>query len=178
MKVRKALMLVGAAAWLSLGCDATSRHRILTTLFDGVPPLKTSGTEEANLDGAQAGPIPARLPLFQEHGPYAAKLCNACHEVGVSNALVAPGEQLCFRCHDLKLDRKVIHGPLASGGCLVCHDPHSSRYRHLLVSESDGFCFHCHSREVVEKNSAHEGLQEQCTTCHDAHMSDNPYLLK
>lgn len=94
------------------------------------------------------------------------------------NALVAPREQLCFRCHEIRMNKKYIHGPLASGGCTACHDPHSSQYRYLLVSESDSFCFYCHDRQTVARVGAHRGVQEQCTTCHDAHMSDKKYLLK
>jgi predicted CXXCH cytochrome family protein len=94
------------------------------------------------------------------------------------NALVAPGDELCFRCHDLRLDKPYVHGPLASGGCLVCHDPHRSRYRALLVSASDGFCFHCHEASSLQPIRGHESGGERCTACHDAHMSDRPHLLK
>ncbi len=177
MKIRAAIG-IGVVAALLTGCDATTRHRVLTFFFDGVPPLKLPGEVEAKPAAAAAVPAQAGPAQYFEHGPYAAKLCNGCHEEGAGNALVLPRDQLCFRCHDLKLDRKYVHGPIASGGCLVCHDPHSSQYPHLLVSESDGFCFTCHDRESVAKNAAHADLREQCTTCHDAHMSDRKYLLK
>ena len=129
----------------------------------------------------QAVDAPApRLPRgrFGEHGQYGAKLCSGCHESAATNALVLPREQLCFKCHELKLDKKYIHGPLASGGCTVCHDPHSSRNRFLLVSESDTFCFYCHDRATVAPVEAHAGIEGQCTDCHDAHMSDKKYFLR
>ena len=170
-------ILISLVAGLCVGCDATSRHKVLTFFFDGVPPLR-EGAAQAELPSGPAIPVPARPASFQEHGPYAAKMCNACHGEGMGNALVVPANQLCARCHDLKLDKTYLHGPLASGGCLVCHDPHSSRYRPLLVSESDDFCFHCHDREAVANNEAHGDIREPCTTCHDAHMSDKKYLLK
>ncbi len=165
-------------AVLLAGCSAVSRHKVLTTLFDGVPPLVEEGAGEAGGKAAAAGSAGARQADGTAHGPFAAKLCSACHEAGATNALVVPRDQLCFRCHDLRMDRKYVHGPLASGGCLVCHDPHRSRYRYLLVSDSDTFCFHCHSRESLAGSAAHADLQGQCTDCHDAHMSDQKYLLK
>jgi predicted CXXCH cytochrome family protein len=165
------------AVALSAGCSATTRHSVLTYFFDGVPPLREA-VSAAEPSGGPAGSAPASQVTRRDHGPYAAKLCSACHNTGATNALVAPGEELCFKCHDLRLDKKYIHGPLASGGCLQCHDPHGSRYRYLLVSDSESFCLRCHDREALEGTGTHAGSQEPCTACHDAHMSDNEYLLK
>ena len=168
---------VGAGVLLSIGCSAAARHKALTDLFDGVPPLqstdRTQGQPAASAKGA-----PARPFTGSEHGPYAAKLCNGCHESGLTNALVAPKDELCFRCHTFRMDTKFTHGPLASGGCLICHDPHSSRYPHLLLSDSGEFCLGCHDREVVAKIEGHGGTIGNCTECHDAHGSDTKYLLK
>lgn len=161
----------------SAGCNATTRYQVLSFLFDGVPPPQAAPAVDQQQTAA-AGTAPARQVGYRAHGPYAAKLCNACHNSGATNALLLPREELCFQCHELKLNKKYIHGPLASGGCLACHDPHSSQYRYFLVSESDDFCFRCHDAEMVARNTAHAGMQQQCTTCHDAHMSDKRYLLR
>jgi predicted CXXCH cytochrome family protein len=169
---------VAVAAAQTLGCGAATRHEVLTFLFDGVPPLKTAEGPETKPQETQAGAGRSRSVGYGEHGPYAARLCGACHEAGATNALVAPKDALCVRCHAIKLDKKYVHGPLASGGCLACHDPHSSQYRYLLVSESDGFCLRCHDAEAMARIAAHEGVGESCTTCHDAHLSDTQYLLK
>ena len=163
-------------AALSISCSAATRYKVLSTIFDGVPPPRPPATEPANQAGAAAAP--SRLVGPREHGPYAAKLCGACHEAAATNALVAPRDQLCFRCHEIRLDKRYIHGPVAAGGCLVCHDPHSSQYRYLLVSESDSFCFYCHDRATVAAIAGHEGLESGCTGCHDAHSSDRTFLLK
>ena len=165
-------------ALLSLDCSAASRHKGLTTFFDGVPPPKTAPTADATAAGAPAGAAPSRKIVYAEHGPYAAKLCNACHQAGASNALVAPKDELCIRCHVVNLDKTYVHGPLTSGGCLVCHDPHSSGNRFLLVSGSDSFCFRCHDPEAVRRISGHAETKGNCTDCHDAHGSDSKYLLK
>ena len=161
-------------AALSFGCS----HRFLSLFLDGVPPPKSSvpaeGRGPAGPATTASGPPGAGL----EHGPYAAKLCDSCHATKAANSLVAPANQLCERCHEFVLDKAYVHGPLASGGCLVCHDPHASRYPHLLVSEAGGFCLHCHDRRDIEAVGAHEGVGGQCTDCHEAHMSDKKHLLR
>lgn len=175
MKVWTVVAWIAVGALLSIGCTATSRYKVLSFFFDGVPPPAAEAPEGTP---AAANVIQARQVRYREHGPYAARLCNACHDPAAFNALVMPREQLCFKCHEFRMDKKYIHGPLASGGCTACHDPHSSQYRYLLVSESDSFCFYCHDRQTVARIGAHAGTQELCTTCHDAHMSDKKYLLK
>lgn len=170
-------LLVALAAMIvaySTGCGAAARHRVLTIFFDGVPaPGET--TAAAHTPGAQQRFAPT--VSFYEHGPFAAKMCQSCHEPQ-SNNLIAPVTELCYNCHDLRLTQKYIHGPLASGGCTVCHDPHSSPNRFLLVADSSTFCVRCHDAQEVAKNPAHQGVEKQCTECHDAHMSDKRYLLK
>ena len=176
MKIWTVVAYASVLAVLSTGCNPTTRYRVLSLFFDGVPPPKAAEPEAEQsvvAKSAQSQPVE-----YREHGPYAARLCNACHDPNAFNALVLPREQLCLQCHDLKLNKKYIHGPLASGGCLACHDPHSSQYRYLLVSASDTFCFYCHNRDTIAKVSAHRGVQGQCTDCHDAHESDKRYLLK
>src|SRR5574337_1680249 len=149
---------------LSVGCNARSRYEILSMFFDGVPPPKAADVESAA--GGATAPAEIAQAKPRDHGPYAARLCTACHESAATNALVAPREQLCFRCHEIKLDKKYVHGPLASGGRLACHDPHGSRYRYMLIAESGTFCLHCHDRETVARNPAHAGVAGQCTNCH------------
>jgi predicted CXXCH cytochrome family protein len=159
---------------LGIGCNARTRYAVLSFFFDGVPPPPT----EAEAGLAAPGTVPSRRVKHGEHGPYAAKLCAACHASAAANTFVAPRDQLCFACHELPREERYVHGPLASGGCTACHDPHSSPYRYLLVSESDRFCFYCHAPQAIANIAAHGGDSEQCTTCHDPHMSDKPYLLR
>lgn len=172
-------LMVSACALILLlaGCSAASRRQALTLFFDGVPPPKASPAG-AEAPSADTGVAPTRQVQYTEHGPFAAKLCNACHEPGATNVLVAPKDELCSRCHVVDLSRPFVHGPLASGGCLVCHEPHSSRYRHLLVSESDSFCLRCHEPEGVARIDGHGDLKQDCTGCHDAHGSDQRYMLR
>jgi predicted CXXCH cytochrome family protein len=166
---------LAVVAAMVTGCNASSRYEILSLFFDGVPPpVKPTPPESST--GMPAESEQPRKVAYGAHGPYAARLCNACHVTGAGNALILPRDQLCFHCHEFKLDKRYIHGPLASGGCLACHDPHGSQYRYFLVSESDSFCSRCH--ESLARVGVHAGVAEQCTSCHDAHMSAKEYLLR
>jgi len=178
MNARTAVSWICVIGLLYLGCSATSRHKALEVFFDGVPPLKAKDTGQGQQASGTASVAPNRLVEGSVHGPYASKSCNACHESGATNMLVAPAPELCSRCHTITLDKKFMHGPLTSGGCLVCHDPHSSRYPYLLVSDSGTFCLGCHDRDTVAEIEGHGDLNESCTTCHDAHGSDSKFLLK
>lgn len=163
---------------LAYGCGEPTNYKVLSFFFDGVPEPKTE------IAGEQAGKAGAgrtkegTVKEFTVHGPYAARLCDGCHARGGSNKLLLPVNELCSKCHNIQLNKKWVHGPLVSGGCMACHNPHSSPYRFLLNSESREFCFYCHSRGDVSKNPVHQGTDAGCTTCHDAHMSDKKYLLK
>lgn len=178
MKVWTVAVGIAVAACVVMGCDATTRYRVLTFFFDGVPPPKVPEAPEAKPAGAPAAGAEPRKVGFRAHGPYAARMCNACHNAAEFNALLLPRGELCFKCHEFRLDKKYIHGPLASGGCTACHDPHSSQYRYMLVSESDSFCLRCHERTIVARIPGHADIGEKCTTCHNPHLSDKKYLLR
>ena len=164
-------------ALLAVACTATSSHRVLSIFFDGVPDPAAKQAVPKPEDAAGAATA-VDVPVIYSHGPYAAKQCNSCHDRNAPNGLVAPREELCQRCHDLRLDKAYVHGPLAGGGCVVCHDPHSSRFPKLLVADAATFCVRCHDAAAVAASPAHGGDPGNCTDCHDAHMSDQKYLLK
>lgn len=174
---RRAAAGLCAVAVLSVACSEAKNHHILTVFFDGVPPL--GSPERAGDGGAGRSQAGAGMAVENhEHGPYAAKYCDGCHEPGRGNVLVAPAEKLCERCHDLDLRKSFVHGPLVAGGCLVCHDPHQSRYPYMLVAESKTFCLRCHERNALRRIAGHEEADRACTACHEAHMSDRRFLLR
>jgi predicted CXXCH cytochrome family protein len=178
MKIRTAILACCMTAALLWGCNTPKTHKVLSYFFDGVPePGKAPGEpgSRGNRKGAVTGS--ATAVRYREHGPYAAKQCQDCHGKGTS-ALILPIEELCFKCHSLDVRKKYIHGPIASGGCKVCHQPHGSNYPFLLVAEPKEFCLYCHDRDAIARNDAHIGMDTQCTECHDAHSSDEKYLLK
>lgn len=177
MRARRAAAGLCALATLSVACSAPTRYRILTFFFDGVPPLDAPAAADAGREPRKAATAGPAIQV-RDHGPYAAKLCDGCHETGRGNALVVPAEELCTRCHALDLRKKFVHGPITGGGCLLCHDPHHSQYPYLLVAESGVFCVRCHDRRALRRVEGHEGPDQACTACHEAHMSDREYLLR
>lgn len=163
------------AAAVVVACSGATRHRVLTTLFDGVPePVAPAVETPAEVPDARA----IVKGVLRQHGPYASRNCTGCHVGRSSNALVAPADQLCARCHELPMDKRYVHGPIASGGCLVCHDPHSSPYRALLVADSATFCLRCHDRGALVPSAAHRDERSQCIDCHEPHQSDREFLLR
>jgi predicted CXXCH cytochrome family protein len=158
---------------------------VLCLLFDGVPPPKGMEPCDGTPGGAAGGAVIAKAGndaenkagRYTEHGPYAAKLCEGCH-MRQTNKLILPMEDLCLNCHALDTSTKNMHGPLAAGGCVVCHNPHGSGNEYLLVSKAKDFCLYCHQQEDILKKEVHKAGENGCTTCHDAHGSDNDYLLR
>ena len=155
--------------------SSEQKYKVLSFFFDGVP--KPGEEDPSTKNPRERKQLSEAAGLYGEHGPFAAKLCSGCHEAG-SNELVLPIEELCLKCHVLDLKKKKIHGPVASGGCRVCHNPHGSQYQYFLMDESKKFCLYCHRKEDVLKREVHRETTEQCTTCHSAHSSDNEFLLK
>ncbi|HEY3349172.1 MAG TPA: cytochrome c3 family protein [Thermoanaerobaculia bacterium] len=177
MRGSRATLVLCASAALLAACTSPSGHRVLTFFFDGVPPLQDPA---AQADGARPGEPggPASKIRIRDHGPYAAKLCDGCHESGTGNALIVPASELCQRCHSVGSTKKFVHGPLNAGGCVVCHDPHQSPNPYLLVSAPDESCVRCHDLRSLRAVDGHEAGAAACTACHDAHVSDRPYLLR
>jgi predicted CXXCH cytochrome family protein len=169
------LLICVAALVLLCGCTAQTRYEVLSFFFDGVPAPEDQAARAARA-GAARRDANNENERSSQHGPYAAKMCAACHDTN-TNALLLPKDMLCLNCHDLQLGRRQ-HGPVAAGGCLVCHDPHRSSNRYLLVSPAKVFCLYCHDPKDVYERDAHQGMTASCTECHNPHGSDNEYLLR
>lgn len=161
------------------GCSPETRYRTLSFFFDGVPLPGESGTDvTSGKEKKRQQKGIAVAARFGYHGPYAARMCEACHQRG-GNKLIMPVESLCLHCHVLNIQKRHIHGPLASGGCRVCHEPHGSGKPYLLVSEPSKFCFHCHDEVEVNTREVHKSsVGTECTVCHNPHGSDSEFLLK
>ena len=89
----------------------------------------------------------------------------------------------CINCHSQfadSLKKKVIHKPVVEGKCILCHNPHVSKYKGLLKEGSSGLCYGCHGKDkgfnapVVHKPVA----DGKCLLCHEAHAADISALLK
>lgn len=171
------IFLFAALCNMCLACAGPeTRYKVLSFFFDGVPPPEREEEVKDTVAVEAAKPSEPRRK-YVSHGPYAARLCDSCHRPG-TNKLLLPIEVLCQNCHDLAISGRKVHGPISSGGCRVCHDPHGSGYPKLLVSDSRGFCLYCHEQAYVLAREVHREVSEECTVCHDAHSADNPYLLR
>ena len=179
LRAGKFFFRISLVAVFLCGCGPKN-YKVLSFFFDGVPlPVDEAGpSKDFNAKTAGGGTVKKGKP--SSHGPYAAKLCNACHNVrggAAGGSLVLPVQELCFKCHVFNTGL-YVHGPIAAGGCLICHDPHGSANKFLLTSASESFCFHCHAQKDIELNKAHEKNQMDCTSCHAPHVSDRRYLLR
>jgi predicted CXXCH cytochrome family protein len=118
---------------------------------------------------------------ISKHGPMNdAKSCMNCHDPHVSDQprlLTAVQVDLCLGCHDKVLttaqgtiknmkdfltSSKDFHGPVKSGNCVACHNPHGSDYKRILVksypsefytSYAEGkyaLCFSCHDKAAFD----------------------------
>ena len=97
------------------------------------------------------------------HAPYAAQMCDSCHEMNGGNigGLLAPQPELCYQCHEAVDTGKVKHGALAIDSCTTCHHPHESAFPKLLKAaypvknyaefkvENYALCFGCHDEKKI-----------------------------
>ncbi len=176
---------------LFLACSASTRHRVISTLFDGVPPLDTAGAQTIvdTLSTEVASPVTERSTFegvsYTLHAPYEEKMCTECHLLegtgafGKSVRLRVPMNELCMECHDdmsideLRNTYDWIHGPVAAGACTGCHSPHTALYPALLLAEPGRpLCIRCHDENRLAEQEIHEDSQMNCLTCHAAHGAD------
>jgi len=179
------LMLLVFFGIFFLSCDDVERHEALTFFFDGVPPMGPEDLQGESLDPnspelAQTGQTPA----WYVHEPR--KNCSICHvkrkqrSISSQTYLTAPVPKLCYNCHtDYTASAPFVHGPVAVGQCLFCHNPHKSKIEHLLIAPEPGLCYQCHDIDTIELIAAHLPKQlSACTDCHNAHASSAKALLK
>jgi predicted CXXCH cytochrome family protein len=179
------LMLLVFFGMFILSCDEVERHKTLTFFFDGVPPLGPQSLQEEfpdanSLEAAQTG----QAPVWYVHEPR--KDCSNCHtkrkqrSFSSQTYLIAPVPKLCYNCHDdYTASAAFVHGPVAVGQCLFCHNPHKSKIKYLLTASEPGLCYQCHDKNTIELIAAHLPKQlSSCTDCHNPHASSAKALLK
>jgi predicted CXXCH cytochrome family protein len=178
--------IVVATGVLALSClSPDEKHRVLTFLLDGVPPRQVEGElrspeEPKGTESTVLAQIEPPKPRSSQHGPYAQKACDQCHESRDSNRMLAENSALCFRCHESEgFEGAVIHGPLAAGACKSCHDPHKSSHEYLLVAAGGSLCSHCHDARTFPGSGEHRAEQgEDCVRCHDPHSAEHGLMLR
>ncbi|MDA3902313.1 MAG: cytochrome c3 family protein [Desulfuromusa sp.] len=173
--------------------DPVTNHKILSTIFDGVPSLPPAGemcneyyqervaAEVAGQD-MTAGEAASLKNKGSSHKPYAEKKCRDCHsnDKNVNAGLISPKRELCVVCHIDFIKGSNVHGPVAVGDCLACHLPHSSQYPSLLKEDPDSVCAICHqeSRLAAAMHDRFVVKTISCGECHDPHAGDARYFLK
>lgn len=170
---------------LLTSCDETKRHKALTFFFDGVPPLRaeTSGTESSAASEKEVAVTPT-VENWRVHEPL--KDCTQCHgrqpRRGFSSKvqLVAEVPQLCYGCHAKYIALQGwVHGPVAAGDCLACHEPHKTKTESLLAQRVPELCYRCHDVQAIRTIDRHaEESHTHCTDCHEGHASAARALLR
>jgi predicted CXXCH cytochrome family protein len=188
------------------GCDKHGRHKVLTVLFTGVPPLEEDNKGETEKNNASKVQEEAKQNapkvIVYTHPLSAARLCDQCHltkanfamfgrKVSVNffqkgmpspGKLVVPRKELCIKCHKDKSDAKALregiwlHTTAAKGDCNKCHDPHQSNHQYLLLETPRQICIPCHKDPKIMELAAHKEPGE-CLTCHNPHLGKDRKLL-
>jgi predicted CXXCH cytochrome family protein len=173
------------------GCEPITRHKVVSTIFDGVPSLPPP--EQLCAEYADKRLAAYRDELAQksafakqgakggsQHPPYVEKKCDDCHDKTKENGLVGPRTEFCFICHAGFVKGTNIHGPVAVGDCLSCHEPHTSNHPSLLKTAKTDLCLMCHkeARLVQGLHDKARAREMECLDCHDPHAANAPFFLK
>jgi predicted CXXCH cytochrome family protein len=94
--------------------------------------------------------------------------------------LVAEVPQLCYRCHkEFSRLEGWVHGPVATGTCLLCHEPHKTKTESLLRKPVPDLCYQCHDTQAVRAVKGHaDPSYTHCTDCHEGHAGATRNLLR
>lgn len=175
------LFSVVIIAFLVAQCNPEKHFHTLSFFFDGVPQPAHLTRQVSDSTSGDSLVIEKRAfkPEFYTHKPYEEEKCGSCHEEGYSNSLSKPMPNLCYSCHeDFNSVYKSLHGPVASGNCLTCHNHHMSKYEKLLDRSGQQLCLYCHESGLVMKNKMHAKIENRnCTECHSPHGGENSGML-
>jgi predicted CXXCH cytochrome family protein len=114
---------------------------------------------------------------YSYHQPLVENECATCHEkTGEQSALTEAA--VCYRCHTaMAVMFPYVHGPVAAGKCLVCHDPHGSSLPNLTRARVKDICTACHDQPSTWKH-IDSSRNSVCTLCHNPHYGMKRTLLR
>lgn len=189
MTGRPAFMILIPALGVALllpACSPSTRYRVLTFLFDGVPepgkpavgagaPTVATGPQESG----EAAPRAARLAVVA-HAPFRENRCTACHNMNTGQLTKEVRAGLCVDCHASPAkDARYLHGPVAVDDCVACHHFHASPYPKLLLQDAHTVCLRCHRQEDLSAEPHDATVEGQaCVVCHDPHGGADRFFLK
>jgi predicted CXXCH cytochrome family protein len=169
-----------------LSCDEEERYKTMTFFFDGVPPLEGEDVNDVNSPDMSERQLPKGTePAWVIHEP--SKVCANCHDMTKRPRWATPEFmkeplQLCYDCHpgsNYSGSVDYVHGPVAVGDCMRCHNPHRSKQKHLLKLPVPDVCHQCHEKTDIESIADHSvELLSECLKCHVGHSSSERGLLK
>lgn len=136
------------------------------------------------------------------HEPVTNYACAHCH-VKTENPRHGTGRRdsaLCNECHSDKADEirknSFSHGPVISGYCELCHDPHGSAFPGFMRRSINEVCLSCHEKvgkvsHVLKTTTGkghplsgkqdispkRKGKELSCVSCHDPHGGVVRYFL-
>jgi predicted CXXCH cytochrome family protein len=140
---------------LCLECHSASAKDRSPAAKDLAPAHDNQPLGESKCSGCHdphSSDVPNRLPRVS-HGPYAARLCSACHPKPVNNRIrltAADVDSLCYTCHtQFKAETegaKSRHKLLSQSdrSCMECHDPHATNQEYVLKQPAQDLCTGCH----------------------------------
>lgn len=183
MKINVLLALatiVGASA-LAMIAFAGQAERPLTDSPVTHPPQTMQTARNLNSETPAADDPDATWGM---HKPL--KSCAPCHGGESDQAtsdnphLIAPVPELCGLCHkEYVAMTGWVHGPVATGNCMLCHEPHKSKNQSLLNGPMPELCYRCHEPDVLKLVAGHSGESyTSCNNCHEGHTSPGRMLLK
>jgi len=183
MKINVLLILasiVGTSA-VAMIAFAGQTGKPLTDSLTSRPPQMGQATYNPNSEGPAADDSGVTWGL---HEPI--KSCTTCHgdesEQSSSDEphLVAPVPALCCLCHkEYVAMGGWVHGPVATGNCLLCHEPHQTGNNSLLNKPIPELCHHCHESKILRLVTGHsDESYATCNDCHEGHASPGRMLLK
>jgi predicted CXXCH cytochrome family protein len=165
-------------SFFAVQCTPVKKYQVLSFFFDGVPdPNKKTEVLTPVHDTVI---VAATKPEFYTHKPYEEEKCKSCHAEGYSNALLKPLPELCYTCHeDFNNKYPSVHGPVASGNCLTCHNQHMAKNEKLLIRAGRDLCLFCHNSKQILTSEIHKRIEDKnCTECHNPHGGNNRGMLK
>lgn len=82
-------------------------------------------------------------------------------------------------CHSGIGKAKFVHGPVAAGECVFCHERVGRHKFKPIPEDTAGLCYRCHDRKTEPDKALHPAIRDgRCTTCHDPHQSPYRYELR
>jgi predicted CXXCH cytochrome family protein len=133
------------------------------------------GEKRATLSFQYGVKVGGREP-FTFHRPTIESKCASCHSREVQEKGLAEAA-VCYGCHKARaILFPHVHGPVAAGRCLICHDPHGSNIQGLARHQPGEMCTGCHDQPVTESHTS--SRTHICTICHDPHYGSDRAFLK